>query len=283
MRLSGAALGFIFLLSICSLCLPGEDPDGSARLDALVERFCNGGVVERRAAQEALAEYGRAVWPRFRGLVNHDDPDIRRRALIVWVRIIADCGHGWAIPKAGTPYHAKSGLPMRVHDRKSGVELALLLPDRAVVDGEVHELKEALYVGVYEVTVAEYARGRSDLYYFYRPERARLPIADLTREDIAKFLKDTGLRLPSAAEWEYACRAGGVQGVVNATNKPRPISSARRNGLGLCDMIGNVAEWCTDDSLRGVSHLLPTLAIEAKPSTRGPHIGFRVVRAPLAI
>ena len=266
-------LAAVFSLFLCSLCVAGE-----ARLDALVERFCNGGVVERRAARRALIEVGRTAWPRFRKLLNHDDPDIRRRARLVWFRIVADTGCGWSIPKPDTPYDIGSGLPLRVLDRKTGTEMALLKPGHAVVDGKVYELKHLLYVGVHEVTVSQYGRGRADLMYFHRRDRAHVPIADITRKDIGKFLKDTGLRLPTATEWDYACFAGGVQPTVKGAAEPRPISNVRRNGFGLYDMIGNVAEWCADHTLRGGSHLDARLFFKAKASTRGPHIGFRVVR-----
>ena len=64
-------------------------------------------------------------------------------------------------------------------------------------------------------------------------------------------------RLPSEAEWEYACRAGGsaerptdLNSIAwyktNSNDSVHDVGMKRPNTFGLYDMLGNVAEWCED-------------------------------------
>jgi formylglycine-generating enzyme required for sulfatase activity len=68
---------------------------------------------------------------------------------------------------------------------------------------------------------------------------------------------DYTYRLPSEAEWEYACRAkttgdypGNLNEIAwygpNSNRTTHPVGTKQPNSFGLYDMLGNVWEWCED-------------------------------------
>ena len=82
----------------------------------------------------------------------------------------------------------------------------------------------------------------------------------------ADALQRTGYRLPTEAEWEYACRAGAMTSryygsnvdllgwyawyIATSPDRARPCGQLLPNELGLFDMLGNVYEWCQEQYYR---------------------------------
>lgn len=152
-------------------------------------------------------------------------------------------------------------------------------PCRSEIEGPVHEVRlDSFYMSRYEVTQAQWRKvmgGNPSRFSGCDDCPVEMVSWDDVQEFIAKFKKESkhNFRLPTEAEWEYACRAG-TTGVFNTGNdlpsdscsislkpnaleragwyrmnskyKTHPVGMKEPNAFGLFDMHGNVSEWCFD-------------------------------------
>ncbi len=201
------------------------------------------------------------------------------------------------------------------------------------------EIAQDFYLGVYPVTQQQWqaimgtnpsyfsstGEGRNEVQTISDVDLKQFPVEWVSWDDVQKFLrrfnareksKEWTYRLPTEAEWEYACRGGASSkeecsfhfyldrpsndlssdqaNFNDSLGRPTKVGSYRPNRLGLYDMHGNVWEWCQDifrrirrvmwRVIRGGSWRYHAEFCQAalhngdEPAERGINLGFRLAR-----
>ena len=145
----------------------------------------------------------------------------------------------------------------------------------------------AFYMGKHEVTNAQFRKfvsatgydGKADsdpVYHHFlkhfrggstMPQGDGFPVVWVNWKHAQAYCRWAGLRLPTEAQWEYACRAGTTTlysfgdrqedfakygwSTENADGATHEVGLKPPNGWGFHDMHGNVWEWCEDDMVSG--------------------------------
>ncbi len=122
----------------------------------------------------------------------------------------------------------------------------------------VHQVKvKSFLISKYEVTQKAWGKvmPKKDTVYVGDD----LPMAKVSWEECTMFCQKQQLKLPTEAQWEYACRAGTFSTFFwgeemsddyvwysGNSKKISPVGQKKPNAFGLFDMLGNVQEWCLD-------------------------------------
>jgi serine/threonine protein kinase len=228
--------------------------------------------------------------------------------------------------KAGTPAKEGAGQPVALEERFTnslGMEFVRINPGtfrmgspeiepgrpaQGVTDDEVEH--EVILTKPYYLATCPVAQEQFEAILRYNPSKfprkGGYPVENVDYNGALIFCDQLSqrpeeaaagrkYRLPTEAEWEYACRAGkqtaysfgddpGQLGNYawykkNSGDRPQPVGKKEPNRWGLYDMLGNVREWCLDYYSEFYGREDPARWDKRDPCVRNPAFyQYRVIR-----
>ena len=197
------------------------------------------------------------------------------QSAVVLVAVLAICGCDQGQPR--TPVATNNAAPAQLPESTNSIGMKFkLIPTGMFTMGgggvsRKVTLTQSFQMGVHEVTQAQYEQvmGVNPSHF----KDADNPVEKVSWEDAVEFCRRLSelpaekaagrvYRLPTEAEWDYACRAGTTTNysfgykatdlglyawyAVNSGGRTHPVGGKQPNSWGLYDMHGNVWEWCQD-------------------------------------
>ena len=228
---------------------------------------------------------------------------IRCFAAMLAALLLAGCGDG------GKPGRVENSAPiaLKMITTKSGLEMALIPAGEFVMGDDHGDADERpahqVQVSAFYMDTREVPQKAYESLMQKNPSRSKAPDKPVEQVDwyhaalycnlrslkeglrpcydaktLACDFAADGYRLPTEAEWEYACRAGTTSKYsfgddpaklrsfawfkANSDRTTHPVGQKAPNPWGLFDMHGNVAEWCED---------IYSETYDAKSEAKDPH------------